>query len=127
MSNQFSALYDILATNIVPEYHNQVFLPGTRVGITGQKIGSISSCNYSSYASQLLSTFNPQHGEKMENPPPSKQYRPVPLSYAAVVAPEQRIEGAATTATVATSLSVPTSSDIDQLYEKIKYYISKEY
>lgn len=63
----------------------------------------------------------------MENPPPSKQYRSVPLSYAAVVAPEQRIEGAATTATVATSLSVPTSSDIDQLYEKIKYYISKEY
>jgi hypothetical protein len=125
--NQFSALHDILATNIANEYHNQVFLPDTRVGITGQRIDSISSCNYSSFASQLLSTFNPQDGEQMENPSPSKRYRPVPLSYAAVVAPELSTAGAVTTATVATSLSALTSSDIDQLYEKMKHNISKEY
>lgn len=125
--NQLAAIHDILATNIASTYHSKVFVPQCRAGITGQQIDSISSCNYSTYASQLLESFNPQDGEIQEGPVP-KRVRPVPLSYAVAVAPlDVEIPKEPTKVTTATTVSSLTSTDIDLLYDKMKHRISSDY
>ncbi len=42
---QLSAIHSILASYILPEFPNQVFIDSLQAGITGQQIDSISSCN----------------------------------------------------------------------------------
>jgi hypothetical protein len=125
--NQLSAIHDILATNIASTYHSKVFVPKARAGITGQQIDSISSCNYSNYASQLLESFNPQDGET-QAAPVQKRARQIPLSYAAAITtPTEEATSSPSKLTTTTTMSSLTSTDIDLLYEKMKHHISSDY
>lgn len=80
--DQFTALHAILAANIEPVFHQNLF-DRARSGITGQQINLISWYNYAAYANQLLDTFSLQDGEIPEETSPIKLLRPVPLTYAA--------------------------------------------
>jgi hypothetical protein len=118
---QLSSIHSILMSNIAPEYQDRVFVKGARAGLTGQQIDSVSSCNCSSYASELLNLYNPQGGEEETVHPTAKRFRPVPMTYAAATNP---ITTAPTTApTLSTSLSSLTEDDINQLYEKMKHHV----
>ncbi len=58
----------------LPYDHSKVFLPGSKPLISGQRVDSISSCNYSSYASKLLGSFNPQDDNQVELSPHKKTF-----------------------------------------------------
>jgi hypothetical protein len=92
----------------------------------GQQIDSISSCNYSTFANQLLDTFNPQDGEAPDSASTPKRFRQVPLSYAAAVS-EPNDTRTPTPLTTTTSISSLTSNDIDCLYERMKHHICTDY
>jgi hypothetical protein len=53
--DQFANIENLLATNIHVNYHANVFVEGPRPSISGYQVDTILSCNYSSYASELLS------------------------------------------------------------------------
>lgn len=56
---QLSAIHSILTASFT-----------SMVGITGQNIDSISSCNSTAYATELLKLYNPQDGKDPEEPKP---------------------------------------------------------
>jgi hypothetical protein len=82
---QLETLDTFLVNSIAKQYHSKVFLPGSKPLISGQRVDSISSCNYSSYASKLLGSFNPQDDNQVELPPHKKRFRQPQLSYATAV------------------------------------------
>ncbi len=122
--NQFSAIHSILMSNVLPEYHDKVFVSGARAGLTGQQIDSVSSCNCSSYASELLDLYNPQDGED-DTSQPVKRFRPVPMSYAAAANPDTNVEQPLHP-TPSTSISSLTNEDINQLYERMKHHVESK-
>jgi hypothetical protein len=119
--NQLSAIHSILTSNVSPDYHEKVFVHGTRAGLTGQQVDSVSSCNCSSYASELLDLYKPQDGED-EPTQPVKRFRPVPMSYAAIVNGDSDA-AQPSTSTPSTSISSLTNEDINQLYERMKHHV----
>jgi hypothetical protein len=64
----FSNIGNILYNSIQPEYHPFVFVPGMQPALSSNKPDSLSSGTYLTYASELLSPFNPQDGG--DSPPP---------------------------------------------------------
>jgi hypothetical protein len=80
--NQLSTLHDILSNNILEPFHGNVFINSARAAIIGRSADTISSCNYASYATQLLENFNPQEGEATEQAAPPKCIRPSAMAYA---------------------------------------------
>jgi hypothetical protein len=116
--DQFANLENIMMCHIHPTYHGQVFVPGARPGLAGQQVDSLSSCNYSSYASELLSKFNPQDGDTQDTVPQvKKRFRTIPMTYASVVTTANHAASAKATAT--TSVSSLSNNDMDKLYEEM--------
>jgi hypothetical protein len=109
--------------NIHAKFHANVFVQGARPSISGYQVDTISSCNYSSYASELLSTFNPQESEAPEPPQPKKRFRPVPLTYATAAA-SSTSQKEQVPATATASVSYLSSNDMDKLYEEMSKRIS---
>jgi hypothetical protein len=118
---QLSSIHSILMSNIEPEYKDRVFVAGAWAGLTGQQIDSVSSCNCSSYASELLSLYNPPDEKDETVQPTVKRFRPVPMTYAAATNPT--ITDPTTTPTLSLSLSSLTDDDINQLYKKMKHHV----
>ncbi len=118
--NQLAAIHEILTANVSQEYHQAVFVNNARAMITGRQIDSISSCNYSSYTDRLLSNFNPQEGEDGTTQVTSKCSRLTLITYAAALqqGPDQN-----TLPNLLTSISSISSTEIDQLYDKMKHHI----
>jgi hypothetical protein len=81
--DQFSNLHNILKNNIKQQFHANVFIPGTIPGLAGHKADSISCCNYSPYASVLLSNFNPQEGDgsAVSTASAPKRVKPASITY----------------------------------------------
>jgi hypothetical protein len=123
---QLSAIHSILTANIPPAYHSKVFIGNTTASITGRQIDSISSCNYSTYADQLLSTFNPQDGEDPPTIPAYKRNRLSSITYAAATKQNTAIDPPSSSSHPTTASSL-TSLTIDELYDKMKHHIQKEY
>ena len=120
--DQLANLENLLTTSIHSDFHSNVFVEGARPGISGYQADTISSCNYSSYASELLSTVHPQDSESPEPIKPKKRFRPVQLTYAsAVAATPQSVPAPAQTVTSVSSLS---SNDMDKLYEEMSRRLS---
>lgn len=119
--SQLSAIHSILTSNVAPEFHDRVFLPGAQAGVTGQQVDSVSSCNCSSYASELLNLYNPQDGED-EIPQPTKRFRPIPMTYAAVTTQTAQT-GQTKNSITPTSISSLTNEDINQLYDRMKHHL----
>jgi hypothetical protein len=118
---QLSAIQSILASYVPPDFHDKVFIESMPAGITGQQIDSISSCNSAAFATELLNRYNPQEGENIEEVKPSKRFRPVPLTYAAVTGTD--VQSETTTDNSRATISSVTSADLDNLYEKMKTYV----
>jgi hypothetical protein len=119
---QLSAIHSILTTSIPREYHERVFIGTLQAGITGQQIDSISSYNSAAYATELLNRYNPQDGEEPIEATPSKKFRQVPLTYAAVT--NMDTTSATTTETSKATVSSVTSVDLDHLFEQMKQYVA---
>ena len=50
---QLSNIQNILANTIEPKYHQYVFIPDTPPAVSGERVDSMSSCNYTSFAGDL--------------------------------------------------------------------------
>jgi hypothetical protein len=111
---QFTNLQNILNNTISPEYHAQVFVPGVPPIISGPRVDSISSCNYSSIADELLSTFHPLIGTNSN----AKRFRQTHLTYASATS------AALPTNTTASTLT--STIDIDSLYERLSLQFSQQ-
>jgi hypothetical protein len=118
---QFSAIHGILLSNIAAGYHGNVFTL-SRPMINNSHIDSVSSYNSSCYASHVLARYNPQGGDDLDIPLPSKHYHYTPLTYAAATRkqepPWSLIDTTPTTLTA--TVSTLKTSDIDTLHEKLK-------
>jgi hypothetical protein len=119
--DQLANLENILANNVPKDYHGNVFVQGSRPHISGYQVDTISSCNYSLYASELLSNFNPQDSESSDPIQPKKRYRPVPLTYAAAASTPQTVPTLTQTTASISSLS---SNDMDKLYAEMSKRLS---
>jgi len=105
------SLENIIRNNIAVEYHPNVLIPGKKPSIMGQRVDSISSCNYSNYASNLLVSFNPQDDAPNERRPNIKRIRQTRISYAAAVVNNSNPPPAMTPSPIV---------DIEAIYDKIK-------
>jgi hypothetical protein len=119
---QLSAIHSILASYIPQEYHDRVFVDSKQAGLTGQQIDSIPSCNSAAYATELLNRYNPQEGDEIESTTPTKRYRQVPLTYAAVTSLDTTSDSPTEASKV--SISSVTTADLDQLFDKMKQYVA---
>jgi hypothetical protein len=119
---QLSAIHSILTSSIPQEYHTRVFINSLQVTITGQQIDSISSCNSAAYATTLLMKYNPQDGTEDEDIQPPKRYKPVPLTYADAIS--HNIEASTTAVPTPTHLPSITQTDLDNLYDQMKQFVS---
>jgi hypothetical protein len=119
---QLSAIHSILTSYVPQENHDKVFINSLQVGITGQQVDSISSCNSAAYATALLNKFNPQDGEDFTETTPVKRFRHIPLTYAAAASVDTT--SVTPTDNSKATVSSVTSADLDQLFEKMKQYIA---
>jgi hypothetical protein len=119
---QLSAIHSILTSSIPQEYHTRVFINSLQVTITGQQIDSISSCNSAAYATTLLMKYNPQDGTEDEDIQPPKRYKPVPLTYADAIS--HNIDASTTAVPTPTHLPSITQTDLDNLYDQMKQFVS---
>ncbi len=77
---QFTNLGNILRNDVKDEaFHSNIFIPGQTPGISGPRTDSVSSCNYSSYATELLNMFNLQDSTLETFTPSPKQNSSPPL------------------------------------------------
>jgi hypothetical protein len=83
---QLANIYNILRASVPPAFHHNDVLPDNPPSLTGQKTDSLSSCNYSSYATALLTQFNPQDGEPTLSTP-SKRFPSANITYARALRP----------------------------------------
>jgi hypothetical protein len=68
---QLGSIHEILYSKVPIPYHKSVFLPSAKVALTSRQNDTISSCNYSSYANHLSSTYT-SHTLNNENTSPLK-------------------------------------------------------
>jgi hypothetical protein len=117
--DQLTNIDNILKNNIAPQFHDNVFIPEHPPSLTGRKADSISSCNYSSYASTLLTNFNPQDGDSKASPMLQKRLRTANITYAKAVTP--------TSSPQASQTSVSTLTDFDKLYETMSAKFGEQF
>jgi hypothetical protein len=110
-------LENIIWNIIAVEYHPNVLILGKKPSIMGQRVDSISSCNYSNYASNLLVSFNPQDDALDERNPSITHFRQTHISYAAAVVNHSNPLPARTPAPIV---------DIEAIYDKTKKKIDAE-
>jgi archaellum component FlaC len=106
--DQLTNLHNIIKTNIDPTYLGHVLVPGSTPMLTSRRADSVSSCNYSSYASALLNTFNPQEGEGTASVP-QKRVKIASITYA-------KVDASSSTA-LQSQASLSTLTEIDKLYD----------
>jgi archaellum component FlaC len=109
--DQLSDIHNILRRCVLEKYHINVFIPGKKLTLTGRQVDSIFSCNSSSYASTLLTNFNPQDGDDAPTSVVNKRFRTVNITYA------KAAKSSSTPHTSQNSLSILT--DLDKLYESM--------
>jgi len=123
---QLGSIHEILYSKVPIPYHKSVFLPSAKVALTSRQNDTISSCNYSSYANHLSSTYT-SHTLNNENTSPLKRPRIVHLSYSAAVSTVSATTPSTPQPTKAPSaISGLTTQDPDSLFEKMKPYIKSE-
>lgn len=129
--DQFASIHAGLMTVIAPEFHDKVFVGTSPAGLTGQQIDSTSSCNCSANADELIHLYNPQEGDIQ--PTMQKRFRATPMTYSSVASSQPPPTSEATqppppqaTANSTGSISSLTSTELDQLYERLKHHIDKD-
>ncbi len=80
---QLELINTTLSNEIDPHYHKNVFLEGVQPDISGQRVDSLYSCNYSAYASTLIGSFNPQD-DVQEPLSQRKRFRQTSMMYTAL-------------------------------------------
>jgi hypothetical protein len=111
---QFYNITNILINHIPEEYHPNVFYQNANPTVSGPCSDSISACNYSSFASDLLTAHLPVHQATNSTPGESvKRFRTTHITYAKV-APTSTISSQST-------VTLPTldSSKFDKFFDSI--------
>lgn len=122
---KLGSIHEILHANIPSAFHPNVFTTG-RVQLTNGYHDSISACNYSAYANDLISTYS-HHISEASPPEQPKRPRIVHLSYSsavsAVTVPPTVHTNTAQTLAEGTIASL-TSKDVNDLFHRLQPYIS---
>jgi hypothetical protein len=109
---QFSHQTNILVNYIPADYLANILIPGKPPTISGQTSDSISSCNYSSYATDLLSTFISQD-DSMEQQPrtTAKWFCSTHMTYVSIISPLVQAQSAPPT------VFTLSNSEVDKLFD----------
>ncbi len=123
---QLGSIHEILYPKVPVPCHTNVFLPSARVALMSRQNNTISSCNYSSFANDLISTYT-SHTLDNDTTSPPKRPRVVHLSYSAAVSTVSVTTPSTPKPTIAHStVSSLTTQDLDALFERMKPYIRSE-
>jgi hypothetical protein len=108
--DQLDNLHNTLLNGIPPAYHSSVFILDGLPSISAPQADTLSSCNYASYASELLQSFNPQGSD--DDLPTTKRFQPTSITYSSALTGSSPQEATITTSSL-------TSHEIDRLYDML--------
>jgi hypothetical protein len=120
------SIHETLFAQIDPAFHNSVFLPPKKVQLANRQTDTISACNYSAYANELLSTHLTHMATT--NATPSKRSRII-LTYSSAVSLASTTHSPLSTSgpTITPStISTLTDKDMDALFERMKPYLESD-
>ncbi len=121
---KLGTVHEQLFSEIDTKFHEYVFQSHSRVQLASRQNDNISSCNYSSYANDLLSVYQDLDTNTADSP--HKHPRVVHLSYSAAVSTTSNAPSAISSpgpTITPTTVSLLTNQDMDALFLRLKPYL----
>jgi hypothetical protein len=114
-------IHEQLYSQTATRYHSNIFVPPGKVQLTSRQNDTISACNYSSFADDLLPTYQ---SYTINNNSSFKRPRMVHLSYSAAVSTVSTPQSVqhTTTTNAPSTISSLMDRDMDALFERMKPY-----